>query len=138
MTGSSGPTRDERRALRAALVDVAPWLTDHAAGPTTVDAGQCDRCDQRPRVLPTCGPVVWPALCRDCALDVGSDGWCDGHADHAADLLAWAAALPAWWGDAVVLWWVATGEVTGPTAQLRSDLPQALRAALPRAGTDLT
>lgn len=103
-----------------------------------MDAGQCDRCGQRPRVLATCGPVAWTALCRDCALEVGPHGWCDGHADDAADLLAWAAALPPWWGDAVVLWWVATGEVTATPATLRTDLPRPLRTALPRAGTDLT
>lgn len=123
----------ERRTLRAALVDVAPWLQHADAGPTTVDAGSCDRCGQRPRLVPTCGPVAWRALCRDCVAEVGEEAWCDGHADVAAAVLAWAAGLPPWWGDAVVCWWVATGEVAGPPRALHPDLPGPVRAALPRA-----
>lgn len=126
------PGKDERRALRAALVASAPWVEHTEAGPTTVQAGQCDRCGGRPRLLPTCGPVAWPAICRSCALEVGTDAWCDGHVDQARDLLAWARALPAWWGDAVVLWWVATGEVASGPVQPHPQLPDGITAALPR------
>lgn len=127
-------SREDRRRLRAALTALAPWLDHPDAGPRTVDAGQCDRCDGQPRVLATCGPIQWRALCRDCALEVGSDAWCDGHAEHGRELLQWARDLPAWWGDAVVLWWVATGEVGTPPDALHPELPERLRATLPRAG----
>lgn len=123
--------RADRRQLRSALSSAAPWVDRVDAGPRAVDAGQCDRCDERPRLLPTCGPVAWRALCRECALDVGADGWCDGHADDAEELLAWAADLPPWWGDVVVLWWVSTGEVGGVPAHLDPALPAPIRAALP-------
>lgn len=122
--------RADRRQLRSALSSAAPWVERADAGPRAVDAGQCGRCDERPRLLPTCGPVAWRALCRQCALDVGLDGWCDGHAEDARDLLAWAEDLPPWWGDAVVLWWVATGEVDGVPVSLHAELPPPVRAAL--------
>ena len=130
---TAGPTTaDERRALSAALVAVAPWTADTEAGPRAVDAGQCDRCGDQPRLLPTCGPVGWRALCRDCALAVDVDGWCEGHLDDAERLLAWAEQLPAWWGDAVVLAWVASGEVAwDATLGVRPDVPAPVRAALP-------
>lgn len=99
-------------------------------GPRAVDAGTCQRCDLRPRVLPTCGPVAWAALCRDCGLEVGLEAWCDGHEDEARRLLAWADDLPAWWADAVVLWWVATGEVAWDRSST-PDVPAAVLAALP-------
>lgn len=108
---------------------MAPWLTHAEAGPTTVDAGDCDRCGLAPRLLPTCGPSAWTALCRDCGLEVGTDGWCDGHRDAAAALLAWAGDLPGWWGDACVLWWVATGEV-GLDPSWSPDVPAPVVAAL--------
>ena len=85
----------------------------------------------RPRLLPTCGPVAWPAICRACALELGTDAWCDGHADEAIELLSWARELPPWWGDAVVLWWVATGEVVSGPAQPHPQLPAAVAAAAP-------
>lgn len=123
--------RADRRQLRSALSSAAPWLTRGDVGPRAVDAGQCDRCEQRPRLVPTCGPVAWRALCRACVLDVGLDAWCDGHADDGRDVLAWVADLPAWWGDAVVLWWVTTGEVAAPPHEVSADMPRAIRAALP-------
>lgn len=126
-------TRSERRQLRSTLSDEAPWLTNPEAGPQAVDAGQCDRCGDNPRALPTCGPVQWRALCRACGLEVGSAAWCDGHADRADQLLAWASDLPPWWGDAVILWWVATGEVEAPPPSLAPGLPAGIRDALPAA-----
>ena len=124
--------RADRRQQRSALSAAAPRLQHDEAGPRAVDAGQCDRCDVRPRLLPTCGPVAWRALCRDCGLEVGLDGWCDGHAEDARALLAWAADLPAWWGDAGVLWWVSTGEVGAPPDGLHPALPPPVRAVLGR------
>lgn len=97
--------------MRAQLRELAPWLDATDVGPRAVDAGTCDRCDQRPRLLPTCGPAGWPALCRACAAEVGDDGWCDGHLDEGRAARAWADALPDRWADVVVAWWVATGEV---------------------------
>lgn len=101
----------DRRALRAALLEVAPWLdaTDH--GPRAVDAGTCGRCDRAPRLLPTCGPSAHAALCRACALELGDEAWCAGHRDEGRRARAWARALPERWEDLVVLWWVSTGEV---------------------------
>jgi hypothetical protein len=102
---------DDRATLRGRLRVAAPWLDAIDVGPRAVDAGNCDRCDERPRLLPTCGPAGWAALCRPCAAEVGDDGWCDGHLDEGRAARAWAAALPDRWADVVVAWWVATGEV---------------------------
>ena len=129
-------TPDERRALGAALVAEAPWVEATELGPRAVAAGQCDRCGARPRLLPTCGPTSWLALCRECGLEVGTEGWCEGHRDDAEDALRWARDLPVWWGDAVVLAWVASGEVASPVGlTLHEDLPTGLRAALPSGDT---
>lgn len=122
--------RADRRHLRSALSSAVPWLTRPDAGPRSVDAGQCDRCGDQPRLVPTCGPAQWRALCRDCVLDVGLDAWCAGHAEDGRDVLDWAADLPPWWGDAVVLWWVATGEVDGPPPTTSPELPAPVRRAL--------
>lgn len=124
---------DDRRRLRAVLVAQAPWLVDPEVGPTTVDAGPCHRCGDRPRVVATCGPAVARTLCVACIREVGDDGWCDGHREVAAHARAWAEAAPSWWADAVVLWWVATGEVRpGPDVDDALDaVPTAVRAALP-------
>lgn len=126
----------DRAALRAALVGLAPWLTDPQRGPTTVDAGSCDRCGQRPRLLATCGPTGAPAVCRRCLDVLGDDAWCDGHLDEGRASRAWAATLPDRWGDLVVLWWLATGEVrpdpgSGALPVDPTGLPSELRAALP-------
>jgi hypothetical protein len=101
----------DRRALRRALLDAEPWLAATDVGPTSVDAGSCDRCGVLPRVVPTCGPGGPAALCRDCALAVGEDGWCDGHQEEGAVARRWAAALPAGWARTVLVWWYATGEL---------------------------
>jgi hypothetical protein len=112
----------DRRALRAALRETEPWLTDPDRGPRAVDAGACDRCGELPRLLPTCGPQAAEALCRPCVLEVGLDAWCDGHAEEGREALRWASRLPPHWDLAVTLWWVATGE-------LRSVEPRSLRDA---------
>lgn len=127
-----------RRRLRRALGEVAPWLRDPDVGPTTVDAGTCDRCRERPRVVATCGPAAARTLCVPCVLAVGDDGWCDGHRDMAAAARAWAREAPPWWADAVVLWWVSTGEVRpGPGVEVdATSLPSAVALALGGGGDD--
>jgi hypothetical protein len=101
----------DRAALRRALLETAPWLAETEVGPRAVEAGRCDRCDEAPRLLPTCGPSVAGAVCRDCAEWLGDDGWCDGHVEDGRAARAWARRLPDRWADAVTLWWIATGEV---------------------------
>jgi hypothetical protein len=107
----NGTPAVDRHALRRALLEAEPWLAETDVGPASVDAGACDRCGQAPRLLPTCGPAGDAALCRDCALEVGEDGWCDGHAEEGAAARGWAAALPDSWAQTVTLWWFATGEL---------------------------
>lgn len=119
----------DRRALRAALVEVAPWLERTDVGPRAVEAGNCDRCDTHPRLLPTCGPAGAEAVCRACATALSDDGWCDGHRDEGHAARAWAATLPERWSTYVVLWWVATGEVTSdPTDVDTGELPEPIAA----------
>jgi hypothetical protein len=101
----------DKAALRRELLRAEPWLGALDVGPQAVDAGTCERCDRWPRLLPTCGPAGVAALCRDCARDLGDEGWCDGHRDEGRHARIWAAQLPDRWAAAVVLWWVATGEV---------------------------
>jgi hypothetical protein len=115
---------------------VEPWLGHDEFGPRAVDAGPCDRCGELPRLLPTCGPAGLAGVCRPCATELGTDGWCGGHLDEAHAALTWAEALPSHWDLAVTLWWVATGEVRlERLVDLRRDarLPPSLREAL-RAG----
>jgi hypothetical protein len=107
-------TAAQRAQLRDALRTAHPWVTATQWGPQAVSAGECDRCGQAPRLLPTCGPVAWQALCRDCAAEMGEDAWCDGHHEVGVAALSWAADLPADWPDVVRLWWIATGEVRLP------------------------
>lgn len=101
----------DRAGLRAALSARYPWLdvTDH--GPRAVEAGDCDRCGLEARLVETCGPVAWRYLGRDCAIRLGRDAWCDGHAEAAGTALAWLADLPPEADTVARLWWVATGEV---------------------------
>jgi hypothetical protein len=120
------------------LLATEPWLHANDRGPRSVDAGACDRCGDHPRLLPTCGPAGDLGLCRRCALEVGTEAWCDGHQDEARDLLGWAAALPDHVDLVVTLWWVSTGEVKlgtlvdlADTAVLR-ELPDPVREALGR------
>ena len=113
-----------RRSLREALGARYPWIGHDDIGPRVVEAGECDRCGTEARMVPTCGPVRWPALGRACAAEVGLDAWCDGHGDDARAWLGVLAALPPE-ADAVArLWWVATGEVRVDAA----DLPPLLDA----------
>lgn len=126
--------RLDRRALREALRQTYPWVADAEVGPAAVEAGECDRCARRPRCVPTCGPVAWAALCATCAVEVGEDGWCDGHRDEGAAHRAWAEHLPAAWPTVVRLWWVATGEVRPDEQWLRvarADVAADVQAALP-------
>jgi hypothetical protein len=110
----------DRAGLRRTLTTAHPWLAATEVGPRAVDAGECDRCGAAPRLLPTCGPVAWTALCRDCALVVGDDGWCDGHAGDGAAARRWAAGLPPVWATVTRLWWVATGEVSADRAWIEA------------------
>lgn len=103
---------DHRRALRGALVERYPWITDPDVGPRAVEAGECDRCGTEARLVTTCGPTRWAGLGRRCAAVVGLRGWCDGHADDAARWLAHLRALPDEADTVARLWWVATGEVS--------------------------
>lgn len=104
-----------RRALRARY----PWVAGVEVGPDAVEAGECDRCGEEPRLVQPCGPPAegiraagpdW-ALGRRCALALGPDAWCGGHEDEAHAALAVLSDLPPEADDVCRLWWVATGEV---------------------------
>ena len=73
-----------------------------------------------------------------CIEAVGDAGWCEGHREVAAHVRAWARSVPPWWADAVVLWWVATGEVRpGPGLVGNADeLPGPVRVVLPAGVVD--
>ncbi len=124
--------RAARRHLQTALLTVAPWLEATEVGPRAVEAGRCQACDVRPRLLPTCGPGMPDAVCRDCALQLGEDGWCEGHQAAGEAARGWASALPERWADLVVAWWVTTGEVRADAwpGLDTSALPSELRRAL--------
>ena len=124
----------DRRALQRALLTAEPWLSATEVGPQAVVAGTCDRCTELPRLLPTCGPIAQEALCRPCAEQVGDDAWCDGHLDDGRAARRWARTLPDRWADAVVLWWIATGEVRLAATHVPdlSRWPLPVRAALGR------
>ncbi len=125
----------DRRALRRELLAAYPFLSRTDAGPQAVEAGECDRCGEEPRLVQPCGPPPgdlprpagpdW-ALGRRCALAAGVDGWCDGHVEEAEEVLGWLGGLPATTDDVARLWWVATGEVRpwpGWQAAARAALP---------------
>jgi hypothetical protein len=127
--------------LRRALLARYPWLGDPEHGPQTVEAGECDRCGAEARLVAPCGPppteragpgAIGPdwALGRRCALELGPDGWCDGHEADAEAALAWLGELPAEADDVARLWWVATGEVRVDPGLLGA----ARRLALPAPG----
>ncbi len=125
--------RHQRQELRSSLLAAAPWLGAADVGPQAVDAGRCGSCDERPRLVPTCGPAKAAALCRDCALAAGDDAWCGGHRDEGRAARRWAASLPERWADLVVLWWIATGElgVSAGEEVGRDRPPEELLALLP-------
>ena len=101
----------QRADLRAQLRDRYPWVDDPVAGPASVEAGECDRCSVEARLVTVCGPGAFVYLGARCATELGTDAWCAGHIDDAAQMLAWLDGLPPR-ADAVArLWWVATGEV---------------------------
>lgn len=109
-------------ALRAVLLARYRWLDATDVGPRSVEAGECDRCDQEPRLVQTCGPGP-VALGRRCAAQLGADVWCAGHRDEAEAALAWLACLPDEADRVARLWWVATGELrVDPALLTRSPL----------------
>lgn len=101
----------DRRTLRRVVAEMAPWTTDPATGPAAVDAGECDRCGADPRWVTTCGAQPWPAICRDCLLELGTEAFCDGHREDALEHVAAARALPEDWATITRLAWIASGEV---------------------------
>lgn len=105
-------------------------------GPRAVDAGECDRCGEAPRFVPTCGPAGAEVVCRDCALAGGLDLWCAGHVDTGEQVLAALPRLPDEWAVVTRLWWVATGEVRLDRLVLAGDprLPPPVRTALAPGG----
>lgn len=105
-------TPAEKAELRRTLLAANPWLEADDVGPRSVDAGVCDRCASAPRLIETCGPSAFTAVCRPCLVELGDEAWCDGHRAHGAAVREWESRLPRWWGEVTVLWWVATGELT--------------------------
>lgn len=102
--------RFDKAVLREALLTHHPWLDRDDIGPRAVSAGECERCGEEARLVETCGPIAHRYIGRECAREIGTDAWCDGHAEDARRYLAWIEELPAE-ADAVArLWWVATGE----------------------------
>ncbi|HUG83349.1 MAG TPA: hypothetical protein VMM13_02230 [Euzebya sp.] len=75
-------------------------------------------CGPPPETLGRAATPDW-ALGRRCALVTGTDGWCDGHRDEAAQALAWLADLPPEADVVARLWWLATGEVRPDPALVR-------------------
>jgi GNAT superfamily N-acetyltransferase len=125
---------EHRRALRGALVERYPWITDPDVGPRAVEAGECDRCGAESRLVTTCGPTQWAGLGRRCAAAVGLRSWCDGHADDATRWLAHLRTLPDEADTVARLWWVATGEVRMDATTAAPLLARALPTASPPVG----
>lgn len=67
-------------------------------------------CGPPPSSLVGTASPDW-ALGRRCALRAGTEGWCEGHEEEAAQALEWLAALPPQADEVARLWWLATGEV---------------------------
>lgn len=103
--------RFDKHVLREALRAHYPWLDREDLGPRAVEAGECDRCGNEARLVPTCGTAPYRALGRRCALRLGLEAWCAGHAKDAEEALDWLRSLPEEADDVTRLWWVATGEV---------------------------
>lgn len=101
-----------RRQLRQFLKDQLSWLTDVNVGPTTVDAGACGACGVAPALVPVCGPVTFQAVCADCVTGDVPHLFCDGHQAEAAYARDYCAGLPDNWSVCVLLWWIATGELS--------------------------
>ncbi len=101
----------DTQVLREALLQHYPWLDREDLGPRSVDAGECDRCEQEARLVEACGPIPHRFLGRRCAAALRSGAWCEGHQVEAEAALAWLAELPPEADDVARLWWVATGEV---------------------------
>ncbi len=80
-------------------------------GPANVEAGECDRCAGEARLVLTCGPRVGLYLGRRCAVELGAEAWCAGHAAEAAAAADWVNRLPPEADTVARIWWVATGEV---------------------------
>lgn len=100
-----------RAELRAVLLAHYPWLASPDLGPQAVEAGECDRCGAEPRLVGVCGPSAYRYLGRSCALELGAEAWCDGHAAEAETLLGQLASLDVSADDVARLWWLTTGEV---------------------------
>lgn len=46
----------DKSALRVALLARYPWLAESDVGPRSVEAGECDRCENEARLVAPCGP----------------------------------------------------------------------------------
>jgi hypothetical protein len=126
------PTGIPSRAdLRVLLLGRHVWLASTDHGPQAVEAGECDRCGAEPRLTQTCGPSAYPYLGRRCALELGEDAWCEGHAADAQEALRWLSALDDDADDIARLWWLTTGEVRLD----RNLVTRWVRAALPAGPT---
>lgn len=118
----------DRERLRAALLARHPWVADGEVGPRAVEAGDCDRCGREARLVTTCGPGP-VALGRRCAAELGTEAWCEGHAEQAEAALAALSRLPAEADDVARLWWLATGELRLDPEQLTAARARALPPA---------
>lgn len=103
--------RDTRMRLRQALRTRYSWVADRQWGPAAVESGECDGCGTEARLVTTCGPAAGQYLGRRCALTLGADAWCTGHADDAHSALRWLTDLPPEADTVARVWWIATGEV---------------------------
>jgi hypothetical protein len=130
--------RFDKATLREALRSHHPWLDHDELGPRAVEAGECDRCGHEARMVETCGPTPHRYVGRRCAIQMGSDAWCEGHQERAHEALEWVRRLPDEADDVARLWWVATGEVRlDPDLVARSaDLADVVAGVLDDPGDD--